>query len=61
MFTRERAKRELKSKGWSYRRAAIALGRSYQHLSDVLNGHRHSRSLLAKVVALPAAPKGAAK
>lgn len=58
MFSREFLKDELKKKGWTYRRAALRLGRSYQHLSDVLNGHRLSKSLDAKINALPKA-KGA--
>jgi len=54
MFARELEKRKLKQKGWSYRAAARHLNRSYQHLSDVLNGHRQSRSLLRAIAALPA-------
>jgi transcriptional regulator with XRE-family HTH domain len=46
-------KRELERKGWTYRAAASALGVTYQHLSDVLNGHRQSRRLLAALHALP--------
>jgi hypothetical protein len=43
----------LKQKGWSYRRVAPELGVTYQHLSDVLNGHRISRRLLDAISALP--------
>jgi len=53
MFTRERAKVTLKSRNWSYRAAAPQLGVSYQHLSEVLNGRRQSRRLLARVMGLP--------
>jgi hypothetical protein len=53
MFTREQAKRNLKSKLWSYRSAAPLLGVSYQHLCEVLQGRRTSRRLLRKVMALP--------
>ena len=47
------SKKQLKALGWSYRRAAPLLGVTYQHLCLVLNGHRHSRRLLAKVASLP--------
>lgn len=43
----------LKRKGWSYREAAPVLGVTYQHLSEVLNGKRISRRLLAAIAALP--------
>jgi len=43
----------LKSKGWSYRSAAPRLNVSYQHLSEVLNGKRQSRRLLAAIESLP--------
>jgi lambda repressor-like predicted transcriptional regulator len=46
------AKEMLKARGWSYRSAAPELGVTYQHLSEVLNGRRHSRRLLAKVAAI---------
>lgn len=49
----QEAKAHLRSAGWSYRTAAPALGVTYQHLCYVLNGHRHSLRLLAKVAALP--------
>lgn len=49
-FTRE--KLQLKKRGWSYRRAAKALGCSYQHLTYVLNGQRPSARLIKKVRAL---------
>lgn len=47
------AKRELKSKGWSYRSAAPLLGVTYQHLCEVLQGRRTSRRLVAKIASLP--------
>lgn len=53
MFTREQVKVTLKSRGWSYRHAANHLDRSYQHVSDVLNGHRISTTLLRKLAELP--------
>lgn len=49
---RHKAKKTLKRGGWTYRKAAPVLGVSYQHLSDVLNGHRYSRRLLVKVAEL---------
>lgn len=58
MFARELAKVTLKNRGWSYRRAAPLLGVSYQHLSDVLNGKRHSRSLLRRIKDLPRCKEG---
>ena len=48
------AKAHLHAAGWSYRSAAHRLGVSYQHVSYVLNGQRHSASLLEKIVRLPA-------
>jgi hypothetical protein len=52
MFTRERAKQALKSKGYSYRLAAPLLGVSYQHICLVLTGKRQSVRLLKKIAAL---------
>jgi len=46
-------KRELHAKGYSYRAAALSLDVAYQHLSDVLNGKRHSQRLVAAIRALP--------
>jgi transcriptional regulator with XRE-family HTH domain len=57
MFARELAKVTLKNRGWSYRRAAPRLGVSYQHLSDVLNGKRHSDRLLRAINKLPPAQR----
>jgi hypothetical protein len=56
MFTRESAKRSLKSKGWTYRTVAPYLGVTYQHLSEVLNGKRQSRRIITKIPQLPEAP-----
>jgi hypothetical protein len=53
MLSRTHAKRTLKSKGWSYRRAAPLLGVSYVHLAKVLGGHRESRRLLMAIASLP--------
>jgi transcriptional regulator with XRE-family HTH domain len=47
------ARDHLKSSGWSYRSAAKFLGVSYQHISEVLNCHRESRSLEARIQSLP--------
>lgn len=46
-------KQVLKSRGWSYRKAAEKLGVTYQHICLVMNGRRKSRRLLAAVAALP--------
>ena len=50
-------KKELKRKGWSYRRAAKEIGITYQYLSDCCNGVHKSRRLTAKIFELPNAPK----
>lgn len=49
------ARNSLKTKGWSYRRAAKPLGVHYSHLCLVLTGKRSSRRLLGKISALQAA------
>ena len=51
-FRRTIAKACLREVGHTYRSAAGKLGRSYQHLSDVLNGKRESRTLINRVLAL---------
>ena len=51
------AKRSLKAKGWSYRRAAPHLGVNYVHLALVLTGKRESRRLLHRIAALPVSPE----
>jgi len=53
MFTREKAKRELKARGWTYRRAEPVLGVTYQHLCLVLTGKRESKRLLKAIEAIP--------
>lgn len=58
-MNRTAAKRTLKTRGWSYRRAAPLLGVSYQHLSEVLNGKRASLRLLSKIATLPAQKEAA--
>lgn len=48
-----RAKKILSRKGWTYRDAAPVLGVTYQHLSEVLNGHRESRRILKGIDDIP--------
>ena len=57
MITREQAKAILKKRGWTYRTAAPRLGVCFQHLSEVLNGHRQSKRLLEKIQQLTLGPK----
>ncbi len=45
----EVAKQVLRDRGYSYRQAAPLLGVCYQHLSEVLNGHRPSGRVLRKI------------
>jgi hypothetical protein len=52
-MTRQEAKASLKSKGIPQVKAAQFLGVTFEHLNRVLNGHRHSRRILAKIEALP--------
>lgn len=47
------ARRHFQASGWSYRTAAPRLGRSYQHLCEVLNGRRQSKSLIQEILKLP--------
>jgi transcriptional regulator with XRE-family HTH domain len=47
-------KRRLKEKGWTHEAAAEELGKSYEHLNRVLNGHRISARLIAEIESLPA-------
>ncbi len=49
MITRQRAKDKLKQLGWSYRTVAPSLGVRFEHLCQVLNGHRESARLLKKI------------
>ncbi len=51
--TLEVAKQVLTDRGYTYRQAAPLLGVTYQHLSEVLNGHRQSASLLRRISDLP--------
>jgi RecA-family ATPase len=53
MLTRHQVKAQLKNRGWTYRSAAVATGRSLRHLAYVLSGERPSRSMLAALYALP--------
>lgn len=56
----EAVKKRMRAKGWSDRTAAKVLGCTPVHLSYVLNGHRQSASLLARVEELPQRQKEAA-
>lgn len=47
------AKRELKKKKWSYRKAAPLLKVTYQYLSDICNGSRQSLRLNRRIDNLP--------
>lgn len=47
------AKNKLKSKGWSYRKAAQVLGITYQYLCDVCNGVHNSVRLNKRIYNLP--------
>lgn len=47
------AKRELKKKKWSYRKAAPLLKVTYQYLSDICNGSRQSLRLNRRIDDLP--------
>ena len=49
----EDIKEELKTKGWSYRRAGKAIGKSYQWINLVLNGHEKSAPVLKLLHSLP--------
>jgi len=55
MMTRHQAKRHLEKLGVSQRGIAPKLGVRFEHLNRVLNGHRHSRRLLALIATLEAA------
>ena len=54
--TVDTARAALRRKGYSYRRAAAALGCSFTHLSHVLTRRRESRRLLNRIAALPESP-----
>lgn len=55
-LTVSQARAALHAKGYSYRRAAVALGCSFTHLSHVLTNRRESRRLLTRIAALPKSP-----
>lgn len=46
-------KRRLQAHGWSYRRACVYLDISLTQLSEVINGRRPSKRLLARIWNLP--------
>jgi lambda repressor-like predicted transcriptional regulator len=55
------AKVELKKRGHSCRSAAKEIGRSYQWINQVLNGHVTSRPVLEAIFDLPVRAKRGAK
>jgi DMSO/TMAO reductase YedYZ heme-binding membrane subunit len=55
-LTIPQARAALRRKGYSYRRAALALGCSFTHLSHVLTHRRESRRLLGRIAELPESP-----
>ena len=56
MLPHEHAKREMKRKGWSHRRAARQIGKSYPWVCDVLNGTGTSQPVIDAILALPNSP-----
>lgn len=52
-YTVAGARAELKRRQLSYRKAAPMLNITYPHLGKVLTGKRESKSLLARIYALP--------
>jgi len=52
----KRARRILRERGWSIRRAALYLDRNYVHLHQVLHGGRESTSLINRVLEIPHSP-----
>lgn len=50
-------KKELKRKGWSYRKAAPVLGVHWVYLCGLANGRYKSRRLGIKILQLPFASK----
>lgn len=50
----KKLKKALASKGWSQRAAAKEIGRTFEHVNRVLQGHRESEALLAALESLPA-------
>ena len=57
---RAAVKKRLRSKGWTHSAAAAELGVTYEHLNRVLNGHRESARLIARIESLPAREVAAA-
>jgi hypothetical protein len=53
MLDAQQIKRDLKRKGWSYRRASTVIGRHYTWIHHVLNGHERSAPVLKALNALP--------
>lgn len=58
LFTRmtrqlDHIKQQLKAKNWRQQDAALQLGVTFEHLNRVLNGHRESKRLLARISQLP--------
>jgi transcriptional regulator with XRE-family HTH domain len=53
MLSTTTIRQELRKKGWSWRRAAKAVGCSYTHLAHTLTGRRESNPLLQRLNALP--------
>lgn len=52
-FNHELVKAEMKKKGWSYRTASKAIGKSYQWICLVLNGKATSNPVLRAIHRLP--------
>jgi len=52
-ITPEAAKVELKRRGHSVRSAAPLIGKSFQWINHVLNGHEKSRPVLEAIYNLP--------
>jgi transcriptional regulator with XRE-family HTH domain len=50
----QKLKKALARKGWSQRSAAKEIGRTFEHVNRVLQGHRVSDALLSDLEALPA-------
>jgi len=53
ILSASQARKSIRDKGYSFRRAALALGLSYSHVSKVLSGIHHSETLLRRIDALP--------
>ena len=56
MLLHEHAKREMKRKGWSYRRAAQRIGKAHPWVHAVLNGKATSRPVIEAILSLPESP-----